>query len=425
VVTVVVLSSLLVIRLYVYAEAPWYDLAWIAATGRSLTGIVRGVSDEVIVLGTMLFLWWRAIGLSQRDFTFHTVGYEFRRNVLLLIGATLVLSFFVGSEVNVFVAPFFFFSLLAVALARVKDKSQVSGGIERPFGPFWLIILVSASLLVLGLAWLLSGPYSLEGWQRLLGWLDPFFAWLGRAVSWLIVRLLRLLGPVIEWLVESIRQLLGARGIEQTADSPLDDLIEQMREGAGEYGGPPAWVAFVGRYLCPGLSVLMALLLIVAWLERRRRWRRRVVEDESQSLWDEDRAPAGSGGPVRKSWERLRQFVARMGQMGVGGRLYAAVSVRYIYANVIRLARRRGFPRPPARTPNEFVHTLVRAFPGHESDLVRITSAYVKVHYGELTFDRAEVDELRAAWERLRSSPMPDHEGAEGRQSGAGEGDQT
>ncbi len=400
VIGMVIVSSLLVIRLYVYWGTSWFDWSWLPATGRSLTHLIQGISDEVIVLGTMFFLWWRAISLSQQDHSFQSVGYEFRRNVLLLIVSTLVLSYLVGSEVNVFIAPFFFCCLLAVALARVKDKSQVSGGIERPFGPRWLVVLIAASLLVLGLGWLLSHVYSVEGWRQLLAWMDPFFVWMGRVAAWLVVQFLRLLGPLLEWLVNTVKRLLDSAGLPSLG-SPAFGALEQVQQEAGEYGGPPAWVLFLGRYLCPTLIIVVALLLIVIWLERRRRWHRRLIEDESEALWEEARTGVEAGRLLRQAWERLRELVGQVGRFGIGQRLYAAISVRYIYANVIRLAERRGFPRPPAKTPNEFLPILVQAFPENEADLKRLTEAYVKVHYGELPADRQELDELRACWERL------------------------
>ena len=101
------------------------------------------------------------------------------------------------------------------------------------------------------------------------------------------------------------------------------------------------------------------------------------------------------------------KLAGQVGRFGLGRRLYAAISVRYIYANVIRLAARRGFPRPPARTPNEFLPTLEGAFPGREADLSRLTEAYVMVHYGEVPADREEIEELRACWQRLCAAPTP------------------
>lgn len=398
---VVIFSSLLVIRLYVYGGLGWRDWSWLAAMGRSFINIIQGIQDEVIVLGTMLFLWWRAISLSQQEHTFQSVAYEFRRNVLLLIISTLLLSYLVRVEINVFIAPFFFFCLLAVALARVKDKSRVSGGIERPFGPRWLLVLSGVGLWVLGLVWVLSRVYSVEGWRKLLGWMDPLFVWMGRVLGWLVVKFLQLLGPLLEWFIRSLQRWMSSRGWEQPAVRPLDELVQRMQEGV-RYSGPPTWLTFLLRYICPGLVVVMALLLILIWLERRRRFRRRVVEDEHEALWAEAGTELQAAGLLQRAWERLRGLAGQVGRFGLGRRLYAAISVRYIYANVIRLAGQRGFPRPPARTPNEFLPILMRAFPGHEADLARLTEAYVRVHYGELPTEWAELEELRAGWERLR-----------------------
>jgi hypothetical protein len=51
----------------------------------------------------------------------------------------------------------------------------------------------------------------------------------------------------------------------------------------------------------------------------------------------------------------------------------------------------------------EFLPVLVQTFPGHEEDLAVLTDAYVRVHYGELPYDRAELEDLRERWDRLRA----------------------
>lgn len=403
----VLLSALLVIRLYVYSDLPGYDVTWIASTARALTTFAGGLSDELIVLVTMLFLWWRAISLSQTEHTFHTVGYEFRRNVLLLIVSTLVLSFFVGREVRVFVAPFFFFCLLAVALARVRDKSQVSGGVERPFGPSWLLILSLCSAVVLGLAWLLSSLYSVEGWRALLQWLDPLLVWLARAVSWVLVKLLELLGPLLEMLVTVLRRWLSSANFGQGTEPQVNDFLSQLQAGATGQSAPPPWLTVIVRYLCPGLGIAAALLLIVLWLERRRRWTGRVMSDDRESVWGESTSTRREQGFLQRAFGRLRGLADQIAQFGVGRRLYAAISVRYIYANVVRLAERRGYPRAQAQTPHEFLPALVQAFPGRASDLQAITEAYVRVHYGEVPSTMQEIESLRARWNRVREARAP------------------
>ena len=55
---------------------------------------------------------------------------------------------------------------------------------------------------------------------------------------------------------------------------------------------------------------------------------------------------------------------------------------------------------------------LQAAFPGAGAEAEVITDAYVAVHYGELPTSRDQMEALRAAYERLKTSPTPieDHE---------------
>jgi hypothetical protein len=89
-------------------------------------------------------------------------------------------------------------------------------------------------------------------------------------------------------------------------------------------------------------------------------------------------------------------------RLGVGG-LFAALTIRRIYAQMIRLAASRGYPRPQANTPYEHLVTLRQAFPNCEADLTQITEAYVGVHYGELPERLEALEEIRMAFERVQS----------------------
>jgi hypothetical protein len=83
-------------------------------------------------------------------------------------------------------------------------------------------------------------------------------------------------------------------------------------------------------------------------------------------------------------------------------RLYAAVSIRKIYANMARLAERQGFPRQPAQTPYEYLPALGLAFPDCQAEAAAITEAYVKVHYGEVPESLRELQHIRECWQQIR-----------------------
>jgi hypothetical protein len=107
-------------------------------------------------------------------------------------------------------------------------------------------------------------------------------------------------------------------------------------------------------------------------------------------------------GSLRGGWDRLRDMAGLVGQFGPGMRLYAAVSIRKIYANMARLAEREGYPRLPSQTPYEYLPALGLAFPNCRAEAAAITEAYVKVHYGQVPESAGELQRIRDNWQRIR-----------------------
>ncbi len=98
-------------------------------------------------------------------------------------------------------------------------------------------------------------------------------------------------------------------------------------------------------------------------------------------------------------------MLARLGDhLRKGLRFLYALSVRHIYANLLRLAAHRGHKRPPAQTPYEFQVVLNAVLSGHEADIQTITQAYVRAHYGQVPDSRAELNRIREAWRRIRDA---------------------
>src|SRR5690606_1948938 len=99
---------------------------------------------------------------------------------------------------------------------------------------------------------------------------------------------------------------------------------------------------------------------------------------------------------------------------GAGRQLLDAISVENIYANLVRLARQRGYPRRPSQPPEHFLPTLALAFPGHDERLARITAAYLRIHYGEQPITAGEMDQLRADYAAVTAPPADDEERNDG-----------
>ena len=107
---------------------------------------------------------------------------------------------------------------------------------------------------------------------------------------------------------------------------------------------------------------------------------------------------------LRDGCDRLKDLAGLVGRFGPGMRLYAAVSIRKIYANMARLAERQGFPRQPAQTPYEYLPDLGLAFPDCQAEATAITEAYVKVHYGEAHENVRKLRRIREHWQQIHLS---------------------
>jgi len=392
-------------RLFLHPGLALLDLSWLRLAGYSL--VVGGSGNHWGVMLAAFYLWWRCISLGRREYSFEGVAYNFRQGLLLLIAGTLLLSLLAGRQVMAFIFPFFFFSLLAVSLARLEEVGQVRGEVGRLFDIYWLAVLLLSVLLILGAGRFLLLLASPEGIDMLRRWWSPVGNALANALIWLLSILLAPLEPLFQklaLLVASIWQEMAAGG----ALAPLDDVVL----GGGEIDTPLAapfidLLIHIIRLLCGG-GLILALLAAGLWMLKRERQRMREQAEAHEAL-DVSLGDA-LAGLLRNMRDRLRNAAGVVGQFGLGSDLLAAISVRNLYANSTRLARKRGFPRNKALTPYEYLADLQRAFPAAPGEAQAITDAYVNVHYGELPTGREEMQRLRDAYDRLKASPVSPHD---------------
>lgn len=391
----------LMIHFVLYPGYGWFDRDWIGKAGRSFLSFYS-LPPEVGVSALVFFLWWRGISISQRNLSFQGVAFSFRLGVLLLIFSVSLLSAFAVSVSTAFILLFFFFSLLAVALARVEEVNQVRGGVGAPFNFAWLAILLGSIATVLVSAWLISQVYSIEGFSQALRWLQPVFDPLMKAVGNILLLLLRLLDPLLRWLARILHGVLNnlaqnIKGLENLGPPPPQDFprAEPLK--------PPRLLIEALRYICLGTTVA-AILAALALVLGQRRERQRRGDEIRESLWSSAVFTEGVWSSLRAGWGRLRDLAGLVGRFGPGLRLYAAVSIRKIYANMTRLAATQGFPRQPFQTPYEYLPTLGLAFPGCQAEAAAITEAYVKVHYGEVPESSGDLQRIRECWQQIKLS---------------------
>jgi hypothetical protein len=403
----VVITTALIMRFLLYPSYSLFDFGWLGEAGESLLTFYS-LPPEVGVSALVLFLWWRGISIGQRNVTFQGVAFSFRLGVLLLVFSVPLLSILAAydstvlvlSSAEVFILPFFFFSLLAVALARVEEVNRAKGGVGAPFNFTWLAILLGSIAAVLVTAWLISRVYSIEGFSQILRWLRPVFDPLLRVVEYILILLFKLLTPLLEWLArifqgafETLAQ--NIEGIEIPQPLPPQDLQ------SAKPIKPPRLLMDALRYVCLGL-IGVGILVGLALGLRRRLDRQRRGSETRESLWSSAALGDGMLNSLRNGWGRLKDIAGLVGRFGPGMRLYAAVSIRKIYANMARLAERQGFPRQPAQTPYEYLPALGLAFPDCQAEATAITEAYVNVHYGEVPESLRDLQRIRECWQQIQ-----------------------
>ncbi len=393
------ITGLLTVQRLLHAQTSFWNPAWLADVFRDLK--TEELSLDVLVFVVVLFVWWRGLVLAQRRLESGTVVSRFRSGLVMLAITTMVSGILLPSPSYQFVFAFFFVSLLGIALARAEEVGQQYGGSQSPFGLGWLALVVSSSvgvlLLAAGVATLLTG----ENVSRLLG---PVWEVQRVILSYLLYALLVILSwagrGIIEFL-ESIFGELTTRGIEIALSPPDPALL------GGESGNPPFTPEQLATAKATGiiLGVLFVLLLVVFSLRRLRARDGQRRDEDRESVWE--------GLNVRRSLRDLfDDGRRRLGEMGSAlsrtrlGQIFAALTIRRIYAHMSALAAEQGHPRATHETPYEYRPALEQAFPYNHADVEQITQAYVSVHYGEIPDQLANLDAIRAAWSSIHETTL-------------------
>jgi hypothetical protein len=145
------------------------------------------------------------------------------------------------------------------------------------------------------------------------------------------------------------------------------------------------------------LFILLVVILSLVGMRTRDKGREGT---ERESVWE--------GLHMERGLERWRRRLRKAGAAvrdALTGRLFAALTIRHIYAQLCAWAARAGYPRARYETPYEYLVTLQAAFPRRREDLAHVTQAYVAVRYGEIPERPEELEAVRDAWERIRHRP--------------------
>ncbi len=186
------------------------------------------------------------------------------------------------------------------------------------------------------------------------------------------------------------------------------EQFQQQNQGFDPLNIPSEWQAF--------FIVLAALLIVAAVLFFTLRWLKTSRQDRDE-LFEEEHEHFGSWAlflaQLRALFERLfgrfrkpapesahaevDDLAALQGRADMAGTL----TIRQIYARLLRQARDAGHPRLPQQTPSEYLRVLSRDLPDLRPDLEAITSAYLDARYSPYPASSLAANMANEAWRHI------------------------
>ncbi len=394
------LAIAFVLQFHVYNEP---GQGWVRALILSLADVDTIDPRGWMAVMFLVYFWVRGNGLARRSLSIESVGFSFRAGIVILILESLVLGLMVRTDFSGLVPPYFFFALVAVALARVDEVTHSLNSSRVGYSGFWIGSSVAAVAVLVLVGAVVAAFFSGGGLQQVLAWLSPVFY-----LFWVVIAAI---GTFLLLLLEGLLSLLSI-DLETLGEGIMDALRRigefLMAPGAVPPAGAdtterPALLGFLQIAFVVGIPLLIIALALLAGWARRRRLDREVGDESRESTLASGGTRRGLQAMLRAGLERLGELAGLVDRFGLGSRFLAAVSIRRIYANLVRLSTREGYPRARAETPYEYLVTLRRALPGSEAEVQIITEAYVNAHYGQVPDTREELERIRACWERIRA----------------------
>jgi hypothetical protein len=403
-VVALLLSMALFLRYHVYAGAEWRGADLFSRLFRPLLDVAAAMPAGWVAMMALVYFWARGIHLARHSLSADSVGFSFRAGIVLLILATLVVRLFTGEDAAGFVMPFFFFALVAVGLARTEEVSRLprSGSGPAGFAGFWLGSTVGAVALLMLVGMVVAAFFSGGGLRQVLRWLSPLWSLVQILVVGVAVLILMLLDLVLSLLQVD----LGAIGdflrqMMQDLSRILAIQPATLPPGSEAETRPPI-LGILHAVITVAIPAVTILLVVLFTWNRVRRGRRQAGDESRESLLSAGAVASSLRAMLQAGLDRLGDLAGLVDRFGLGARFLSAISIRRIYANLVRLAAEAGYPRMQSQTPYEYLETLHQALPGSEVDVAVITEAYVNAHYGQVPDGREDLQRIRDCWERVR-----------------------
>jgi hypothetical protein len=350
-------------------------------------------------------VWWRGLRLAITSPTPTRVAFGMRLGILFFFGVALAPD--AQAVTLAAIPPFFFFGLLAISLARAIALRETGGSDGARFGSRWSAFMIAAAGGITLVGFVISAVLGGMDPDLIASVVQPIIGGLLLFFSILMTPIFLVLQAVIEFLVRALApdgvgnvlQVPTLMDPIQQGDQPqtgrLDEAFQQVQNFFAQFGGLPVCITVV----------IVVIIVLVIVLTLRRQQRAALGQDEEREDIEGD-ALGSLADMFRRGFGALNNAFRTVGQFGLGRDLFAALTIRRVYAQMARLAEKEGYPRAASETPYEYRSTLRDVFPHVTAEIDTITEAYVRVHYGEVPEDDAALQNVVAALDRLKK-PAP------------------
>ena len=392
---VLILFPLNRILLYPPATAPIF----LPARGiiNALFNFTDGPRPETTLIIFYVISWLFAIWVTSNVMGFTEIGRSFQFGI---VSNLVAISWLASTDSSYFLLffPFIICSLAALALSQTDTKiamgyhspgsrftlpmwAQLSGAI----GSFAIVALLIANALL---------PSQVRAFLALF---SPIFQAVGSVLLALIRGIGLILRPALIAVFNLIERLIGwidpFAALQDGADSgqPAGDIVEMPT--FRELMDTPNF-----RYVFIGVMIIFGLLVV--WIALNRTILKPYldgVEDRTDEEAPESFDLFGNGISRLRSW--IDGFRGNRQKP-----LLVPDRIEDMYANMCRLADRRGFPRAVSQPPDQYLSDLIEAFPGQNKPLSELTGGYMRSHYGEIALPAAEIQQLKIAYQQVVDS---------------------
>jgi hypothetical protein len=388
----------------------------------NISTIVRGfesteslLPNEFVLMFTLALIWQRAIRWAYSDAMPSDIRRGMRFSFLMFV--IFLFSFVWRGEGSLEYFPyvFFLFALIASGSARIARSDTHPAAQIELFSRKWLLLLLAIflifTLIVIGfgtaldlnLEWFRQAAFSLWllFWGIIILILSPLFFIIGNLFEWLLQRLnlqaLQNFFPLSETAEEE------GEGFEELVNSVVESVpfLESLRAWlaslpiAGFLAAARPYLFAASILALIGFGLFLAGRRISLWKALGKNFSIDTSNDESDWL-----------NKLRGNWlnrlKDIRDSLLRIANLDTGRKLLAAARIRRVYSYLMDMSESLGEQRDRAITPLEFIPALDELFPYHGKEIQLISTAYVRVRYGEIDESPNEVIEVDRAWLQVR-----------------------